>query len=333
MSGQSRRHFLQRSLALVSLGLLSGCGVLPVPWQRPAKVHRIGLLQFGTSTASAPFRAALSRGLQELGYVEGQNIVIEQRLADGRLERLPGLAAELATLNLDVILAGNSDAIRAIQHVSSTIPIVFPAAQDPVANGLVASLARPGGNVTGLSITAGLEAAKRLDLLKEVMPGMSRVAILWDRYSAVRYRETVVAAQTLGVGYLSLEFQDTSDLDAILASAGTGGVDGLIVTGSFQISALEQRIVDIAMRDRVPAMYSIVTAVPRGGLLAYAPNILENYRRAATYVDKILTGAKPADLPVELPTEFELVVNLKTAQALGLTIPRSVLQQATEVIQ
>jgi putative tryptophan/tyrosine transport system substrate-binding protein len=243
------------------------------------------------------------------------------------------VAAELAALNPDVILAGNSDAIRAIQHVSSTIPIVFPAMQDPVANGLVASLARPGGNVTGLNITAGLEAAKRLELLKEVMPGMSRVAILWDRHSAVRYRETAVAAQTLGVGYLSLEFQDTSDLDAILASAGTGGVDGLIVTGSFQISALEQRIVDIAMRDRVPAMYSIVTAVPRGGLLAYAPSILENYRRAATYVDKILKGAKPADLPVELPTEFELVVNLKTANALGLTIPQSVLQHATEVIQ
>jgi len=275
----------------------------------------------------------LSHGLRELGYVEGQNIVIEQRLADGHLERLLHLATELAALNPDVILAGNSDAIRAIQQVSSTIPIVFPAAQDPVANGLVTSLARPGGNVTGLSITAGLEAAKRLDLLKEVMPWMSRVAILWDRYSADRYRETVVAAQTLGMGYLSLEFQDSSDLDAILASAGTMGVDGLIVTGSFQISALEQRIVDIAMRDRVPAMYSIVTAVPRGGLLAYAPNILENYRRAATFVDKILKGAKPADLPVELPTEFELVVNLKTAQSLGLSIPQSVLQQATEVLQ
>ena len=304
-----------------------------MPWQRPAKVHRIGLLDFGTWTSSAPSRAALSHGLRELGYVEGQNIVFEHRFADGRLERYPDLAAELAALNPDVILAGNADAIRAIQQVSSTIPIVFPAMQDPVANGLVASLARPGGNVTGLNITAGLEAAKRLELLKEVMPGMSRVAILWDRYSAVRYRETAVAAQTLGVGYLSLVFQDSSDLDAILASAGTGGVDGLIVTGSFQIAALQPRIVDFAMRNRLPAMYSIVTAVPRGGLLAYAPNILENYRRAATYVDKILKGAKPADLPVELPTEFELVVNLKTAHALGLTIPQSVLQQATEIIQ
>jgi len=275
----------------------------------------------------------LSHGLRELGYVEGQNIVIEHRLADGRLERLSDLAAELAALNPDVILAGNSDAIRALQHVSSTISIVFPALQDPVENGLVASLARPGGNVTGLTITAGLEAAKRLELLKEVVPRMSRVAILWDRYSVARYRETVVAAQTLGVDYVPLEIRDSGDLETLLASATTGGGDGLIVTGSFQISALEQHIVDIAASNRLPAMYSIITAAPRGGLLAYAPSILENYRRAATYVDKILKGARPADLPIELPTVFDFIVNLRTAQTLGLTIPQAVLQQATEVIQ
>ena len=333
MTQVGRRRFLRGGLALAGLGLLAGCGSFPFAGQRTAKVPRLGILQFGTLASSTPSRAALVEGLRELGYVEGDNIAIEQRHAEGQLERTSDLAAELVALHPDVILVAYTEAIRAVQQLSSTMPMVFPAFQDPVENGLVASLARPGGNITGLAITAGLEAAKRLDLLKEAVPGMSRVAILWDRPSARRHRETVVAAQALGVQSLSIELPDSGDLEAALSSVTTADCDGLIVMGSFRISSLEQQIVDFAARGRLPAMYSITTSAPRGGLLAYAPSILDNYRRAATYVDKILKGAKPADLPVEQPAVFHLIINLNTARALGLTIPQSLLQQATEVIQ
>jgi putative tryptophan/tyrosine transport system substrate-binding protein len=328
-----RRRFLRGSLALIGAGLMAGCGYLPFPAPEPRRLPRVGLLQFGTTASSAALLAAFVQGLRELGYVEGQTVAIDQRVAEGRLEQMPDLAAELLSLDPDVLVVANMEAIQAVRDVSSTVPIVFPAFQDPVENRLGASLARPGGNITGLAITAGLEAAKRLELLKEAVPSLSRVAILWDRPSARRHGETVAAAQALGVGALSLELQDSVDPEAALAPAMAGGIDGLIVMGSFRFSALTPQIVDIAARERLPAMYSIITAVGRGGLLAYAPSILDNFRRSAAYVDKILKGARPSDLPIELPTVFHFVINLKTAQSLGLVIPPSVLQQATEVIQ
>jgi putative tryptophan/tyrosine transport system substrate-binding protein len=326
-----RRPFLQSGLVLLGAGVLTGCAVGPFQTGAPSGMPRVGLLQFSTEVEEAI--EAFRRGLAELGYVEGRNLTLDVRYAEGRLDRIMPLATELAALHPDVVVVANSEAVRAVQEVSNTIAIVFPAMQDPVERGLISSLARPGGNVTGLAITAGLEAAKRLELLKQTIPSLSRVAIVWDHSSEHRHRETLVAAQALRVEHLSLELEDTGDIDTVLASAPRAHGDGLIIMGSFRFSALAPRIVDFAARHRLPAMYSIITSARRGGLMAYAPNIVDNFRRSAVYVDKILKGARPSDLPVELPTTFDFIINQTTAQALGLTIPQSVLQQATEVIQ
>jgi len=331
----NRRRFLQGTLALAGLGLLSGCGVPLRPSASPARIPKVGWLEAGTPASSEPNLEAFRRGLRELGYVEGQNIGIELRYADGREERLPELTNELVRDQVDVILTSAAGAVRAAMQATTTLPIIFTSVQDPVGQGFVASLARPGGNVTGLATGAGQEThGKRLQLLKEALPSMSRVAVLWTRNQDPNFlRQTESAAQALGVQVLSLELRSPDDLDATIASAATGRADALLVLPDITLVAHAMEITDLATRNRLPAMYPSSPYALAGGLLTYAANLVENYRRAATYLDKILKGAKPADLPVEQPMTFDFLINLKTAQALGLTIPQSVLMQATEVIQ
>jgi putative ABC transport system substrate-binding protein len=270
--------------------------------------------------------------LSELGYVEGQNITFEVRYANGSEEPLPALAAELVGLNLDLIVPASDAAIRAAMLSTSTIPIVFPTASYPVANGYVASLARPGGNATGLSPETGQETGKRLELLKEAVPGVSNVAVLWDPNTEPSFRQAEAAAPILGVQILSLELQDSANLDDVLGTA-IGRADSLAPLGGPFFLPLVPQIVAFAARNALPAIYTARTYVAAGGLIMYGQDITASFKRAATYVDKILKGAKPADLPVEQPTTFDFVINLRTAKALGLSIPQLVLMQATEVIQ
>jgi len=334
VTGHSRRRFVQGGLGLISVGLASGCGLAPPPDPQPTSLRRIGFLEPGTLSSSAGSLKAFSEGLREFGYVDGRNITLELRVAEGREEPLPDMAADLVGLKADVIVTRGPVATRTVQQATNTIPIIFATADDPIADGLVKSLARPGGNTTGLTVTAGQEHAKRIELLKHAVPSLSRVGVLWWRQSSDRsFRETGSAARALGVEVLSLELQTAGDLASVLATATSGHADGLVLTAGALFSPLLPSIVDFATRNRLPSM-SVQTNFPGGGgLMAYGPNVPENHRRAAGYVDKILKGANPGDLPVEQPARFDLVVNLKTAQALGLTMPQSVLQQATEVIQ
>src|SRR5712692_1525732 len=321
------------------IGTLAGF-LLVVPLaaeaQAPAKVPRIGFLSARPPTDNPYFIESFRQGLRELGYVEGQNIAIEYRFAEGRPERLPALAAELVRLKVDVIVAGGPPAPAAAKQATGTIPIVFAVAADPVAVGLVASLARPGGNITGLASISGEIVGKQLELFKEVAPKVSRVAVLQNPSNDTHphtLRQAEGAARALGVQLHIVEARTPPEIDAAFAamrSQRAGGVlvlrDPLFLTHRTQIAAL-------AAKNRLPAVYGFKEEAEAGGLMAYGASVPLMYRRAATYVDKILRGAKPADLPVEQPTKFELVINLKTAKALGLTIPQSVLRRADEVIQ
>jgi len=306
--------------------------------QEPAKVFRLGLLGTVPPTDPGTLRIwdGFLEGLRQLGYVEGQNLVIERRFSEGRYERLPALAAELVRLKVDVIVAGGAPAPEAAQRATSTIPIVMLNHGDPVGSGLVASLARPGRNVTGLSFIAPDLVGKQLQLLKEVVPGISRVAVLSDPTvpaQALMLREAEVAARSLKVQLQMLEARAPSDFASAFSAMTKDRAGALIVLGAVMFFIQRTRIVELAAQSRLPAMYWAKEFAEAGGLMAYGSNIREMYRRAATYVDRILKGAKPADLPVEQPTKFELVINLKTAKALGLTIPQSVLGRADEVIQ
>ena len=338
MIHQSRRQILQVGLALAGLGLLAGCGIPFGPVAQRGELYRLGCLQSTTppSAGGEPGLDAFRQGLREHGYIEGQSVILEVRYSEGRDERLPELAAELVRLHVDVILAGGGASgatVRATQQATSTIPIVFANVPDPVASGLVESLARPGGNVTGLTQSAGQENAKRLQLLKEVLPGLSRVAIWGQQSLQSTFRETEVAAQALGLEALPLVLGGPDDIGAVQAATITGGADGLIGLPGPLLPQLKPQILDFTARHRLPAMYAQSSWARDGGLMNYGPSQAENYRRAAYYVDRILKGAKPADLPVEQPSRFELSINLQTAQALGLTIPQSILQQATEILQ
>jgi putative tryptophan/tyrosine transport system substrate-binding protein len=306
--------------------------------QQAGKVVRIGRLEQG----SAPSRAATGtdgnfrQGLRELGYVEGQNVLIEYRYAEGKAERLADLAAELVSLKVDVIVAGGTLAPLAAKHATSTIPIVLAACGDPVGTGLVASLAKPGGNVTGLSNRSADLTAKNLQLLKEVVPAVSRVAVLWNAgnpISALVMRETEAAARVLGLQIQSLEVHGPDDFESVLPAAISGGVGALFVVDDPLIYVRATRITEFATRSRLPTTSYHKGFVQAGGLMAYGADLADNYRRAAILVDKILKGAKAGDLPVEQPTKFLLVINMKTAKVLGLTIPQSVLLRADEVIQ
>jgi putative ABC transport system substrate-binding protein len=313
--------------------------------QQAGKMYRIGFLS--PSSPSDPERlaspfgergvAAFRQGLRDLGYVEGQNIAIEYRWAEGRFERLPDLAAELVRLKVDIIVSVVTQATLAAKNATGTIPIVLVAAGDPLGSGLVASLARPGGNVTGPSAMYADLAGKQLELLKGTVPKVSRVAVLWNPANAVwqaqMLRQTEIAARALGLQVQLLEARGPDELEGAFAAMTRERASALLVQVDVIFALHARRIADLAAKRRVPAMYGSKEHVEAGGLMSYAPNALDLFRRAATYVDKILKGAKPADLPVEQPTKFDLVINLKTARALGLTIPPSVLGRADEVIQ
>ena len=321
-------------VALLAVFLLAA--PLAAEAQAPAKVPRIGFLSARSPTDNPYFIEAFRQGLRELGYVEGQNIAIEYRFAEGRPERLPALAAELVRLKVDVIVTGGPPAPEAAKQATGTIPIVFAVAGDPVAEGLVASLARPGGNITGLASIAPEVVGKQLELLKEVAPKVSRVAVLQNpsnQAHPLRLRQAEGAARALGVQLHIVQARTPPEIDAAFAAMRSQRAGGVLVLRDPLFLAQRTQIAALAAKSRLPAVYGLREEAEAGGLMAYGANVPLMYRRAATYVDKILKGAKPADLPVEQPTKFELVINLKTAKALGLTIPPSLLQRADEVIQ
>jgi putative tryptophan/tyrosine transport system substrate-binding protein len=304
--------------------------------EQPVKVPQVGILFLNPLPPTVHLLEAIRQGLRERGYVEGQNIAIEFRSAEGRLDRLPDLANELVRLNVDLILTGLTPGIQAARQATSTIPIVMGISVDPVREGFVASLARPGGNITGLSLLSPEIAGKRLQLLKEVVPKISRVAILWNAEytsSALLFRETEAAAPGVGVQLQSLELRGPNGFERAFQAATRGRAGGLIVVDDPLTFRHRTRIVGLEAKSRLPTMHIVREFAEAGALMAYGANIADMYRRSATYVDKILKGAKPADLPIEQPTKFELVINLKTAKALGLTIPQSLLLQADQVIE
>jgi len=330
-----------RTLAPVALlALVVAAAPIPVDAQQPGKVARIGWLAFGSSSLeprSREMQGHFRQGLRELGWIEGQNLVIEYRYAEGRAERFPDLAAELVRLQVDVIVTSSGEpAILAAKRATTTIPIVMAISADPVGSGLVASLARPGGNVTGLSILAPEVAGKRLQLLKDAVPRVSRVAVLWNAAypgKALELSETQSAARALGVKLHSVEVRGPNDFPSAFSEITKVRPDALITFSDPLTNSERRRIVDFAVRNRLPMISETRSFADTGGLMTYGASVADLVRRSAIYVDKILKGAKPADLPVEQPTKFELVVNLKTAKALGLTIPPSLLLRADQVIQ
>ena len=323
------------------IGTLAG-GLVIAPLaaeaQQAAKVPRIGWLAINFA-AGAQLRAAFLQGLSDLGYVEGRSFVIEYRDAEGKPERLPALAAELVALKVDALVAPGTLAALAAKRATKTIPIVFPTVGDPVTDGLVTTLARPGGNVTGLSNLSPELVGKCLELLHQAIPGVRRVAILWqpgavpERTGKDIRKRAEVAGQALGIRLQFVEVGGPADFDRAFSDMTRARAGALIVHPFAMFINERKRLVDLPSKIRLPAVYGTRESVDAGGLMSYGPNLADSFRRAATYVDKILKGAKPADLPVEQPTKFELVINLKTAKALGLTIPPSLLARADEVIQ
>jgi putative ABC transport system substrate-binding protein len=329
-----RRAFIAGAIAFSAAPLAAEA-------QQAAKVPRIGYLATNQLAASPHLHEAFRQGLRDLAYVEGRNLVIESRSADGKLDRLPALAAELVALRVDVIVtAGGTPAALAAKQATRTVPIVFATAGDPVASGLVTSLARPGGNVTGLSMLGTAElVGKRLELLTQAVPGVTRVAVLRhpgfvsERADKVILKAADAAARALGVRLQVVEARGPAEFDRAFSDMTRARAGALAVSGSPMFANERRRLVDLAAKNRLPAVYESREDVDAGGLMSYGPNFADLFRRAATYVDKILKGTKPADLPVEQPTKFELVINRKTAKALGLTIPQSLLGRADEIIQ
>jgi len=309
---------------------------LAVEAQQPTKVARIGFLGGGSASGTAVRIDAFRRGLRELGYVEGKNIVIEERWAEGRADRLPALVAELVRLNVDVIVSAGPTVTRAVKGAHVTTPVVMGYDDDPVGSGFVASLARPAGNITGLSSLSPGLSAKQLELLKEIIPRLSRVAVLGSLIhpgTAQSQQEMELAARAFKVQLQYLDAIEPKHIEAALDAARKERADAMVVLTSILTLLHRRHIVDLTAKNRLPAIYFTTESVEAGGLLSYGPSFNDLFHRAATYVDKILKGAKPADLPVEQPTKFELVINLKTAKALGLTIPQSVLGRADAVIE
>jgi len=302
--------------------------------QSVAKVHRVGFLLGATGESVASLFHALKEGLRELGYVEGRNIAFVQRYGDGRMERLPDLAAELVRLKVDVIVTGTNLHVAAVRHATATIPIVMVFAADPVTAGFVASLARPGGNVTGLTSDASPELwAKYLSLLTEVVPRLSRVGVLGQVSSQVGFAELDAASRNLSVALEVADLRRPEDIEGAFATMTDKRVEALLVVVGPLTYLLRQEIADAALKHRLPAMTNARQFAQAGLLMSYGPDLDDLYRRAAVYVDKILSGAVPADLPVEQPTKFEMVINLKTAKALGLDLPPKLLATADEVIE
>lgn len=303
--------------------------------QHSGKLPTIGFLGAGTPSTWVQFTGAFVQRLRELGWIEGSTVAIEYRWAEGRSARYPVTTAELARLKVDVIVTGGAEAVLAAKKATSDIPIVFAAAADPVGTGLVASLARPGGNVTGLSVQYTDLVGKRLELLRELLPGLRRLAIMANVASpsaALEMREARRMARALALEVVSSEIRGAEDIEPAF-EAFQSRVDGLYVCSEPLVVTNRTRVSALALRARLPTMHGIREHVEAGGLMSYGPNFLSMWRRAADYADKILRGARPGDIPVEQPTKFDLVVNLKTAQALGLTIPPSLLARADEVIE
>jgi len=303
------------------------------------KVPRIGVFLYTAAPRpgqSNQLLEAFRGGLRNLGYVEGQNVILEYRWAGGSNQRAAELAAELAHLDVAVIIAGGTPATQEAKAATATIPIVMTGVGDPIGSGIVASLARPGGNVTGLSLLDTELDGKRIELLKEAVPGLTRIAMLWspnDPGMTLAFGRVEVACHTLQLALQSLAIRDPAEVPGTLQAAETGRPQALIVTAQPFTIRHQAEILNVVTKMRLPAMYTDRRFVDAGGLMAYGPSLVDVYRRAATYVDRLLKGAKPADLPVEQPTKFELVINLKTAKALGLTIPPSLLQRADQVIE
>ena len=327
-----RRAFI----STLTSGLLAA--PLAAEAQQATRVWRIGLLDYGSPDAARLFWwRAFRDGLRELAYVEGQNVVFQPRWGNGQVSRLQGLANELVAAKVDILVTAGNPASLAAKQATSSIPIVTANGPDPVELGLAASLARPGGNVTGLTSVSSELAAKRLGLVKELIPQVSRVAALWDRTargSVLNVRDTEGAARSLGIALQSVAVRpDPKEYDAAFVAMKRGRAGAVIVVQSSAFFAGYQRISDLALTHRLPSVGGSKEYVEAGGLINYGADFPELFRRAATYVDRILKGAKPADLPIELPTRFELVINLKTAKALGLAIPPSLLQRADQVIE
>lgn len=327
------KHTLRSALIAVGLGLLAGCVADQRSQQRPAKVATIGYLTPGGASPSA-FRDAFETGLREHGYVQGQNIGIEYRWAGGDDGHLPALARELVDLGVDVIVAASSPAVVAAKNATGTIPIVMVAVGDPVGSGLVASLARPGGNVTGVTVLSTEVAAKRLEILKETLPTVLRVAVLGNLANPAKLRdweETRDGGRALGIELEPLDVRDAAEFDAAFETAARA--HALLVLGDPLTVIHRDRIIELAFHHGLPSMFDSADFVDSGGLMAYGTNRPDLYGRAAAYVAKILRGASPGDLPVEQPTRFDLVINLKAAAALGVDIPQLVLARADRVMQ
>ena len=322
------------------VGAVAGALVIPplaVKAQQPGKVPRIGYLVQNTAEISQRTFAAFRDGLRQHGWVEGHTIAVETRYADGNVDQLPALVSELIRSKVDIIVTTSSGTTWAAKNATQSIPIVMGASANAVGEGLVSSLAHPGGNITGMTFLAGPEiAGKQLQLLKEMAPAASRIAVLTNptnRSHAGFAREVKVAARSLGAQVQVLEAPNPDQLDSAFAAMAKEHAGALLVLTDSMFVGQRRRVVELAARSRLPALYSQKEFVDDGGLISYGPSLVDMYRRAATYVDKILKGAKPADLPIEQPTKFELVINLKTAKALGLTMPQSLLARAAEVIE
>ena len=327
---------VSKAILVLTLGTMLFALCFPVEAQQPKKVPRIGYLSGTSYSVNSARVEAFRQGLRELGYVEGKSIVIEWRYAEGKIDRLPALAAELVRLKVDVIVASAPPPTRSAKQATATIPIVMAYDDDPVGSGFAASLARPGGNITGLATLAPELSGKQLELLKEIVPKLSRVAVLGSATrpgSPQALREINLAADAVGVQLQYLEIQAPKDVETAFRAASRERADAVLVLSNQVLISQRRVVVDLAVKNRLPTIYSRPEYVEDGGLMSYTTSFTDLSRRAATYVDKILKGAKPADLPVEQPKKFELIVNLKAAKQIGLTIPPNVLAQADKVVK
>jgi putative ABC transport system substrate-binding protein len=327
---------MNKKIIALALGAILFALCVSAHAQQPTKIPRIGYLS-ATSASVNPTRIeAFRQGLRELGYVEGKNIIIEWRYAEGKLDRLRELAADLVRLKVDVIVTGGPTITPAVKEATTKIPIVMGYDNDPVGSGFVASLARPGGNITGLSALSPELSGKRLELLKEIIPRLSHVAVLGTSTqpgNAQALKEVKLAGQALRVQLQYLDILDPKDIETAFRAASKERADAVLVLVGAVLNTHRKQIADLAVKNRLPAVYGQPQYVEDGGLLSYAPSFTDLFRRAATYVDKILKGAKPADLPVEQPKKFELIINLKAAKQIGVTIPPNVLARADRVIK
>ena len=327
---------MKKKITVLTLCAMLYALCLPAQAQQPTKIPRIGFLSVTLLSTISPRIEAFRQGLRELGYVEGKTIVIEWRSAEGKLDRVPALSAELVRLKVDVIVTGGATDTRAAKDATNTIPIVMAQDSDPVGSGFVASLARPGGNITGVSTLAPEVSGKRLELLKEVIPKLSRVAVLGISTrpgNAQSLKEVELAAGAFKVQVQYLDVLDVKEIETAFRAATKGGTEAVLVLQSPFFNSQRKQIIDLAIKSRLPAIYPQTEYMEAGGLMYYGANTPDLYRRAATYVDKILKGAKPADLPVEQPIKFEFIINLKAAKQIGLTIPPNVLVRADRVIK